>query len=114
LAGFFTDWFWDGSFWILALAGLFCLLRAKGRMDEKFFFLSLLAFSFLAITPAFNFTNHYFVLMLPVVALLAAKAFGTAAEWLAAQPSALVRAAPWIVFGLVWGGAAWSNRGPFL
>jgi hypothetical protein len=109
LATFFANIYWDGVFWGLALAGLVVVLIGKGRADEKFFFLSLLFFSILAVCPTLHFTNHYFVLMLPVVALLAARAFVPAAGWLAAQPLALARAAPWILFGLVLASVAWSR-----
>jgi 4-amino-4-deoxy-L-arabinose transferase-like glycosyltransferase len=108
LANFFAQLTWDAVFWWLALAGLVPVLLAKGRADEKFFFLSLLFFSAAAVCPTLHFTSHYFVLMLPVVALLAAKAFAAPAAWLAARPLALARAAPWIVFGLVWAGVACS------
>jgi hypothetical protein len=46
--------------------------------------------------------------MLPVVALLAASAAASAAARLSAQPMALVRASPWVLFGLAWAGVAWS------
>jgi hypothetical protein len=113
LANFFTDWNWDGLFWVLALAGLSCALMRKGRADEKFFFLSLSFFSFLALVPTLQFTNHYFVMMLPVVSLLSARLFTEAEAWLAAGPLASVHGAPWILFGLVWAGVAWSNRASF-
>jgi hypothetical protein len=113
LAGFFTTLSWEGLFWALALAGLFGLLMAKGRANEKFFFLSLLLFSAAAVCPTFNFTGHYFVLMLPVVALLAARAFAAVAAWLAAQPLTLARGAPWVLFGLAWWTVAWSYCGVF-
>ena len=109
LAGFLAHLSWNGVFWGLALAGLAAVLMGKNRADEKFFFLSLLFFSALAVCPTFHFTNHYFVLMLPVLALLAARAFVPAATWLAAQPLAVARGAPWILFGLVWVGAASSH-----
>jgi 4-amino-4-deoxy-L-arabinose transferase-like glycosyltransferase len=114
LANFFTDWSRDTLFWALALAGLFCVLMGKGHADGKFFLLSLLSCSAAAVCPTFNFTNHYFVLMLPVVALLAASSFTAAAAWLAVHPLALARWAPWILFGLVWAGVAWSNLGAFI
>jgi len=113
LANFFTDWSWDELFWVLALAGLFCVLIRKDSADGKFFLLSLLFFSAAALCPTFHFTNHYFVLMLPVVALLAASAFTAAAERLAAQPSTLGRGVPWILLGLVWASVAWSYLGAF-
>jgi hypothetical protein len=60
-----------------------------------------------------NFTGHYFVLMLPVVALLAARIATVAAASLATQSIALARGAPWILFGLLWAGVAWTHRGVF-
>jgi 4-amino-4-deoxy-L-arabinose transferase-like glycosyltransferase len=109
LADYFTKLSWDGVFWWLALAGLAAVLMGKNRADEIFFFLSLLFFSALAVVPTFHFTIHYFVLMLPVLALLAARAFAPAAAWLAAQPLPAARGAPWILFGLVWFGVALSH-----
>jgi hypothetical protein len=44
-------------------------MAQKGRAEEKFFFLSLLFFSAVSVCPTLQFTNHYFVLMLPVVSL---------------------------------------------
>jgi hypothetical protein len=109
LANYFAHVSWFGVFWGLALAGLLTVLIKKGRADEKFFFLSLLFFSVASVCPTLHFTNHYFVLMLPVLALLAARAFVPAAAWLAAQPLTLVRGSPWILFGLVWARIAWSH-----
>ena len=114
LANFFAEISWDWLFWGLALAGLVPVLTGRDGADEKFFFLSLLFFSVMAVCPTFHFTNHYFVLMLPVVALLAARAFASAAAWLSAQPSALARGAPWILFGLVWLRVAWTYLGPYV
>ncbi len=113
LARFFATLRWDGLFWVMALAGLVRLLAAKGRADEKFFFLSLLLWSAASVCPTLNFTNHYFVMMLPVVALLAARAFNPVAAWLGNQPLAIVRGLPWMLFVLAWAGAVWSYRGPF-
>jgi hypothetical protein len=72
-----------------------------------------LFFSIVAVCPTLHFTNHYFVLMLPVVALLAARTFAAPTAWLAAQPLAPVRWAPWILFGLAWGAVVWSYLGAF-
>ncbi len=114
LAAFLTHLSWDGLFWALALAGLGCVILDKGRLDEKFFILSWLLFSFAAMCPTFQFTSHYFVLMLPVVALLAARACASAAVWLAAQSRALVRSAPWLLFGLAGEAMACSHLDMFL
>jgi tetratricopeptide (TPR) repeat protein len=66
------------AIWIVALAGLVLIwLRKENRIVATFstFFL---AFSFLAVCPGFYFREHYFVLMLPAVALLAGAAVGVA------------------------------------
>jgi hypothetical protein len=113
LASFFKDLGWEWLFWELAAAGLLAVLTRKGRAGEKFFLLSLLLVSAAAVCPTLNFTSHYYVLMLPVVALLVAKAIAAAAARLAAQPLALTRGAPWIFLGLVWVCVACSHCGPF-
>jgi hypothetical protein len=113
LGSFFRYLDWEWLFWGLAAAGLVGVLTGRGRADGKFFFLSLLLFSAAAVCPTLNFTPHYFVLMLPAVALLAAKAVTVAAAGLAGRPRALVRGAPWILFGLVWAAVAASHLAPF-
>jgi hypothetical protein len=56
--------------WLLAGIGLSApLWDEKGRV-QIFFIESFLIFSFLAICPGLYFRNHYFVLLLPAVALL--------------------------------------------
>jgi uncharacterized membrane protein YuzA (DUF378 family) len=113
LAKFFRQSSWNGLIWGLALAGLCGLLAGKGRADERFFFLSLLFFSAAAVVPGFQFTSHYFVLVLPVVSLLAARFCTRAASGLAASPIKILRVAPWILFGLIWAAAAWNHAPAF-
>jgi len=113
LANYFSQISWDGVFWGLALAGLAAVLMGRNRANEKFFFLSLLFFSALSVCPTLHFTSHYFVLMLPMLALLAARAFTPIAARLSARPFALARGAPWILFGLLWGMVAWPYFGVF-
>jgi hypothetical protein len=104
---------WDGAFWALALVGMVVALIDKRQKAERFFFLSFLFLSAAAVCPSWHFSGHYFVLMLPVAALLGAKAVTVAAAWAASRPQALVRRAPWIFLGLVWFGVAWSHRDIF-
>jgi len=113
LAHYATFVRWDWSFWVLALIGMGVTLMEKKSRDEKFFLPSFLIFSIAAILPTLNFTGHYFVLMLPVVALLSAKAVAAAATRLTAQPLTLARAAPWVFLGLLSMGDAWSHRSVF-
>jgi 4-amino-4-deoxy-L-arabinose transferase-like glycosyltransferase len=64
--------------WVFALIGLTTpLWDDKGRERKGIIFL-FFVFSFVAICPGFYFREHYFVLMLPVVALLAGGAVSAA------------------------------------
>jgi hypothetical protein len=61
----------DNFFWGLAAAGFFILCADRSVPGwTKGFVAGLLAFSFVAVTLGFYFFPHYFVLMLPAVALL--------------------------------------------
>ncbi len=66
--------FWDEFLWvfILAIAGLIIVLFTKFTLKQKLFTITLLFFSALATTPGFYFRQHYFIVVLPAVALLAA------------------------------------------
>ncbi len=57
--------------WILAGVGLTCLWWNKKARQYCVFVIGFLFFSFLAICPGFYFRPHYFILLLPAVALLA-------------------------------------------
>jgi hypothetical protein len=56
--------------WILAGIGLITLFRVKEVRARKLFVVGFLFFSFLSTCPGFYFREHYFVLLLPAVALL--------------------------------------------
>ena len=57
--------------WILAAAGLVILWWKKSDRASAVFVSAFLVFSVLAVCPGLYFRGHYFVLMLPAVALLA-------------------------------------------
>ena len=68
--------------WALSGAGLVC-----GGMDVRFrrvtAFLGVwLALGFLSICPGFRFRNHYFLMLVPPVAMLAGLMLGLAVDWL--------------------------------
>jgi hypothetical protein len=69
--------------WALALLGLSAFLWNRRAAANAFFATSFLLFSFLAICPGLYFREHYFVLMLPAVALLAGMAvsYGCESLW---------------------------------
>jgi len=64
--------------WCFALAGLAAICRHSTR--HRFFLGSLLLFSGLAVCPGLRFRLHYFVLLLPAVALLAGLAVSATAK----------------------------------
>ena len=63
--------------WIIALAGLALIWLRKENRIVAVFSTFFLIFSFLAVCPGLYFREHYFVLMLPAIALLAGAAVGT-------------------------------------
>jgi hypothetical protein len=77
---------------ILALAavGMFAIWKEPVRRSQALFLTAFLAFSFLAVCPGLYFREHYFVLLLPALALFAGaavtlpeKRFGALIPWLA-------------------------------
>jgi hypothetical protein len=114
LSHYFARLGWDGLLWILAALGLACLPRMKSGAEGRFFAVSLLAFSAVSVVPTFSFTEHYFVLMLPALALLAGLAVDTAVELPDFGGLKVLRHAAWIVFLACWVAAACSHRSQFL
>lgn len=82
--------------WCFALAGLVAIWSRSTR--HRFFLGSFLVFSLLSVCPGFRFRLHYFVLILPAIALLAGVAvsatarnlYGRTASWKSAAVPALV------------------------
>jgi hypothetical protein len=66
--------------WILAAIGLSALLWDRTLRASRLLIAGLLLFSFLAVCPGFYFREHYFVLMLPAVAVLAGVGVTSAAR----------------------------------
>jgi hypothetical protein len=56
--------------WILAAAGAFFLAAKRGRCTDRLFVAGFLFFSALAVCSGFYFRWHYFILVLPAIALL--------------------------------------------
>ena len=63
--------------WLLALAGVAVLvIRACKRPGRSLFVIGFFVFSFLCVCPGFYFRVHYFIVVLPAVAMLAGIACG--------------------------------------
>jgi hypothetical protein len=82
------------GFWILAVAGLVVALRNAADRTRLAFVVGFLFFSFLAVTPGLYFREHYFVLVLPALALTVGMAVeflqSTASRWMKTIPVILL------------------------
>jgi len=63
------------SFWLSALVGAGLLYNVKVNQSNKMFIAGIFLFGFLAICPGLIFRDHYFILWLPGVGIMAAVAF---------------------------------------
>ncbi len=88
----------DAPVWIAAAIGLVLIWRKKEHRGAAKFVTAFLISSFLAACPGFYFRPHYFVLMLPAVALLAGAALSSTIELL---PANAVRYGVYGVYGIV-------------
>lgn len=78
--------------WLVGGVGFIALWIGRWGRTEKWFLTVLLAASFVAICPGLYFREHYFVLLLPAVALLIGVAFVSAARLMArAMPGPFAR-----------------------
>ena len=71
----------NAAIWIVALAGILSIWWRRDNRGTAAFLTALLLFSFLAVCPGLYFREHYFVLLLPVVALLAGTAVAALERW---------------------------------
>lgn len=76
---------WQGNkwIWILALIGIVIVLFTKYTKKQKILVISFALFSVLATTPGFYFRRHYFIVLLPAVALLAGITLDFAGKFIA-------------------------------
>jgi hypothetical protein len=103
----------DGiAFWILAGLGLLAIpLHPRTRAAAPFV-LGLLIFSFIGVLPGLTFREHYFILMLPAVALLAGAAVFVVRQRLLPRSPRLATAST-VVLVLIPLSTAFAMEGPF-
>jgi 4-amino-4-deoxy-L-arabinose transferase-like glycosyltransferase len=73
--------------WLLALLGLVTVIVVKHYRRGAVFVVGLLVFSFLAICPGFYFRGHYFIFLLPAIAVLAGAGFDSFRRGLSKLPT---------------------------
>ena len=83
--------------WVLAGIGFAALILDKKARVNRAFNAGFLIFSFLAVCPGLYFREHYFILMLPAVALLVGVAVGSVRNYLLSVKPAL-QLIPAIIF----------------
>jgi hypothetical protein len=100
--------------WLLAIAGLFAVAIVKRYRQWAVFAIGLFVFSFLAICPGFYFRGHYFIFLLPVVAILAGAAFSAIDGLFQRIMPALLRVIVTIVIGSIAVGYSLYNQRVYL
>ena len=96
--------------WIIALIGLTALLWHPPARRHGVLIIGLFVFSLLAVSAGLYFRSHYFVLVLPAVALLTGIGVASAVSLLTVkQVPSMVRIFPVVVFALACGWAIKKN-----
>ncbi|MGB9234470.1 MAG: glycosyltransferase family 39 protein [Terriglobales bacterium] len=96
--------------WIIAGAGLVAFRWDRESRRHAVLIGGLLLFSFLGVCPGLYFRSHYFILMLPVVAVLAGMAVHSATQVLAKRGGIALAAIPVLVFSAVLGYAVVQQK----
>ncbi|MGD0814976.1 MAG: glycosyltransferase family 39 protein [Verrucomicrobiota bacterium] len=98
----------DGLFWILGGLGLVSLLSARCERRKRFWLAGFLVISFVAVSLAKYFSEHYFVMLLPALCLLVGEAVSVGMGWAVAlsekleERSSSPRPSPSAVAGMLW------------
>jgi len=95
--------------WGIAVAGLIGCALGKGSRAAGGFLIGFLFFSVLALSLGLHFRQHYFVLLLPAISLMAGAAAVSAVNFLSAH-SRMFRFSPFLLFGIVLGWPIWTER----
>jgi len=84
--------------WITAIAGLLLVLVSKTTWQQKIFALLLVGFSAMTITPGLRFYGHYWIMLVPGLALLSGMAFYSLSQLISKSNASL---ASWMPVGFL-------------
>ena len=100
-----------GLIWLLIVFGMAAFLWSRKWRQHAPFVLGLLGFSFLALSMGLYFRGHYFIVLYPVLAMLAGAGVSAACDLTrrTTLPKAAA-AAPMILFGLAFANALYAER----
>jgi hypothetical protein len=85
--------------WVLAGVGLTAVAWNRQARERRFLLITFLLFSILAVCPGLYFRGHYFILMLPAIALLVGVAASSVRGWV--QEKSPANAQPWLLPALI-------------
>lgn len=98
-------------FCFFIVLGMAAFLWDRKVRTHSVFILSLLGFSFLAVSPGLYFRGHYFIVLYPALAMLVGVAVGATGEWLSrGRMSAAVAGAPVAMFALAFAYNVYADR----
>ena len=98
------------SIWIMAAIGLSALIWNRKPRRNALFTVLFCTFSFLAVFPGFYFRSHYFILLLPAVALLAGIGGGSISDIIARTKTPAIKPIPTLLVLAVLFYAGWQQR----
>jgi 4-amino-4-deoxy-L-arabinose transferase-like glycosyltransferase len=104
----------DGLFWITAGLGLVSLALVKGELWKRLWLAAFFVFSAVAVSLSFYFSEHYFVMLLPALCLLAGQALSAALHWARTRmPGAAWTAVAASLFIVMWLLVVFHHRAVF-
>lgn len=106
----------SSALWVLIIAGLGLVAVCCDRKspERSQFLLGFFVFSFLAVCPTLAFRPHYFILMIPVISVLAGIAVTTGTRLLALSGRKSLQCLPALVFVLALAASFYQQRSFFL
>ncbi len=100
--------------WFIGGVGAIAVVRDSKMRPQAPFVLGFLLFSCLAVCPGFLFREHYFILMLPAVSVLAGIAVSTGIKILSRRPETRWRYVPVLVFVSTLGWCFYAQKEVFV
>jgi dolichyl-phosphate-mannose-protein mannosyltransferase len=96
--------------WVIAGTGVFAFLWSSKARARMIFVGGFLLFSFLAVCPGYYFREHYFILLLPAISLLAGIAVSSVQQVLSTHGNNKVAILPGIAFLVAFSYAVFQQR----
>jgi len=88
-------------FWIIAVSGIFLLFFTKENLHKKIWMPVWAVLAFLTVTPGLRFYGHYWLMLMPVVAVLVGAAFYSFQSLLSSRGKMLATLVPALIFGAI-------------